>query len=81
METPHSVYGYEIQSELPLRRLLPVRGPRGVIVLRRANGSLTPVSGSVVHSVDSPDGPFTLTRVGVRLHIDCSVAGEFLVDR
>ena len=81
MAAPHSLYGYEIESELPLRRLLPVRGPRGVVVVRRADGSLAPARGTVVHDLDSPDGTFRLTRAGARLHIDCSASGEFMVDR
>jgi len=74
-----SVYGFEIESELPLRRLAAVGGPRGVIRVRRASEPLTPGAGTVVHEAAS--GPaFKLTRTSRGLHVEVESAGEFLVE-
>jgi hypothetical protein len=74
-----SLYGFEIRSELPLRRLAALDGPRGVIHLRRASEPLAPVAGAVVHVAAS--GPaFKLTRTSRGLHVEVESAGEFLVE-
>jgi hypothetical protein len=51
-----SLYGFEIRSELPLRRLNAARGSRGVLTVERADAPLTPPRGEPTGSQITDEG-------------------------
>jgi hypothetical protein len=74
-----SLYGFDVATDVPLARLRPGAGTRGLLTL-----SLTdveePSGGEVVHEWFGRDVVFRMHRVGDRLHCSCSVTGSFVVD-
>jgi hypothetical protein len=75
-----SLFGYELVSAFPLRRLLDAPGPRGRLELRRSAELPAATGESLVHAWTDAGVSFTLTRAANALRATCSVTGEFVVD-
>jgi hypothetical protein len=77
-----SIYGYELESELPLRRLRDLRGSRGRLRLERGTGKLLDQPGELIASHDwGPDGNrFELVRRKRTLLASWTVSGAFEID-
>lgn len=78
--TRGSIFGYEVASELPLRRLGAGSAARGPIALRRATAAIEARQGPVVHRTERAGTIFVLERVGTALAAHCSATGSYLVD-
>ncbi|MDX6488155.1 MAG: hypothetical protein QOK13_770 [Gaiellaceae bacterium] len=73
------MYGFDVATDVPLARLRPTSGQRGLLTLALAN--LEELSGGeLVHEWFGPGVEFRMHRRGDRLHCSCSVTGSFLVD-
>ena len=77
-----SVYGYDLVSEIPLRRLNPVPGPRGELEVVRSEGAITDLDGRLTGYLEPPgDGAYyAVAEVERGCLICCSRSGAFLVD-
>jgi hypothetical protein len=74
-----SLYGFDVATDVPLARLHPGDGSRGLLTL--SLGTLEAASGGrLVHEWFGPDVTFRMHRVGGRLHCFCSATGTFVVD-
>jgi len=78
--TRGSLFGYEVVSELPLRRLGDGAAPRGTLALRSATKPIEPGQGPEVHRVEQAGTTFVLERVGGALAAHCSATGSYLID-
>jgi hypothetical protein len=78
--TRGSLFGYEVVSELPLRRLGDGTSARGSLALRRAPEPIEPGRGTEVHRADRHGTTFVLERVGTALAAHCSATGSYLID-
>jgi hypothetical protein len=74
-----SLYGFDVATDVPLARLRPGAGSRGLVTLTLASVG-EPSGGELVHEWVGPDGTFRMHRVGDRLHCSCSLTGTFVVD-
>jgi hypothetical protein len=78
-----SLYGYQIASDLPLRRLQDAAGTRGSIRIERTTEQLLDVHGELTawHEWPALDGEgFALARTADGVAAWCSVTGSFLID-
>ena len=78
--TRGSLFGYEVVSELPLRRLGDGAAPRGTLTLRGAADPVEGGRGPEVHRVEQAGTTFVLERVGRALAAHCSATGSYLID-
>lgn len=78
--TRGSLFGYEVVSELPLRRLGDGVVPRGPLELRRAAAPIESGRGPEVHRAERGGTTFVLERMGTALAAHCSATGSYLVD-
>ncbi|MEA2472375.1 MAG: hypothetical protein QOE06_290 [Thermoleophilaceae bacterium] len=77
-----SLYGYELESELPLGRLSAVAGVRGGLSVRRAAGELLDRPGELTAWRDWPgsDAHFALARSHGRILASCTATGDYEID-
>ncbi|HKG36572.1 MAG TPA: hypothetical protein VKA89_09060 [Solirubrobacterales bacterium] len=79
-----SAFGYQIDSELPLRRLRAANGSRGVLEVRRADADLLGEAGrlSVLQEEDrlQPGNSFAIATVPEGLLVACSATGSYRID-
>jgi hypothetical protein len=78
--TRGSLFGYEVVSELPLRRLGDGPAPRGPLALRLAAEPVKAGRGPEVHRAERAGTTFVLERVGSALAARCSATGSYLID-
>ena len=74
-----SLYGFDVATDVPLARLRPGAGTRGLLTVSVARVD-EPSGGEIVHEWFGPGVTFRMHRVGDRLHCSCSVTGSFVVD-
>jgi hypothetical protein len=78
-----ALFGYRVQSELPLPRLRPERDEyRGTIEIRRADGDLGRGDAHEVGRLTFPDGAplFTLFEADDALFVECALSGRFRLE-
>jgi hypothetical protein len=77
-----SVYGYDLVSEIPLRRLNPMPGPRGELEVVRSDEAITDLVGRLTGYLEAPgEGAYyAVAEVERGCLICCSRSGNFLVD-
>jgi hypothetical protein len=77
-----SVFGYELESELPLERLREEAGSRGRLVLERAKESILDRSGELTGWAEPAGGrtAFALARTDAGLIAWCSATGSYQLD-
>jgi hypothetical protein len=77
-----ALFGYAIESELPLARLREAPAPRGTLRLARADGELLALDGELVgwHEVADPPWRTAFVRTAAGLLADCSITGTYLVE-
>jgi hypothetical protein len=77
-----SVYGYELDTAFPLRRLNPGPGPRGAIRVVPAEEPITERAGTLTGYLDAEDGRalYAIAEAGRECVIWCSRSGAYLVD-
>ena len=76
-----SIFGYDVVSDLPLRRLSDAAGPRGRLRVARADRSLLDTTGELTAWHERPGGAgFALARSGPALLAWCGATGEYEID-
>ena len=76
-----SIFGYEVVSDVPLRRLSDAVGARGRVHVRRADRPLLDRPGELTVWHEQPGGGgFALARSGVALLAWCDATGEYEID-
>jgi hypothetical protein len=77
-----SLYGYELESELPLRRLRAAPGVRGRLHVKRAPAGLLDRVGELTawHDWPGSDAHFALARSDGVLVASCSATGDYAID-
>jgi hypothetical protein len=76
-----SIFGYEVVSDAPLRRLSDAVGARGRVHVVRTDRPLLDRPGELTVWHEQPGGPgFALARSGVALLAWCGATGEFEID-
>lgn len=76
-----SIFGYDVVSDLPLRRLSDVVGTRGRVQVVRTDRSLLDRPGELTAWHELPGGPgFALARSGAALLAWCGATGEYEID-
>jgi hypothetical protein len=76
-----SIFGYEVVSDLPLRRLSDATGARGRVSIVGADGSLLDRPGELTTWHDGSAGAgFALARSGGVLLAWCGATGEYEID-
>lgn len=79
-----SIFGYEVDSELPLERLRAADGPRGTIAVSRGEPGIIDEHAEIT-AIDSLETGathhvFVIGRAGGRRMIGCSATGAFRLD-
>jgi hypothetical protein len=76
-----SIFGYDVVSDLPLRRLSEVAGARGRVQIVRADGSPLDRTGELTAWHDGTGGAgFALARTEGALIAWCGATGEYEID-
>jgi hypothetical protein len=77
-----ALFGYSIDSDLPLTRLRDAPAPRGTLSVTRADGGLLDVEGELVmwHELAEPPWRVALARTAAGVVADCSLTGAYLVE-
>jgi hypothetical protein len=76
-----SLYGFEIDSELPLARLNSAVGTRGTIQVRRTDRALGEMHGELCSYVEEPGGrSVAMSRLPNGRLLSCSRTGHYLLE-
>ncbi len=79
---PGALFGYAIDSDLPLERLRDARATRGTLTLARAGEGLLDVDGELLgwQEIAEPPWRVAVARTGDGVLADCSLTGTFLIE-
>lgn len=77
-----SLYGFEVKSDLPLRRLNTAAGTRGTLVVETADGPLAEDRGAPVSTLVGDDGRlfYASHELNGRCLLELPPTGDFLLD-
>lgn len=77
-----ALFGYEIETDLPLARLRRAAAARGTLRLAAADDGLLDLPGELVGWFETPEPPWriAIARTEAGVLADCSATGTFLVE-